>query len=187
MSSLSSHDSKPKHDLKIHSDAVVCHESKLRGDITIGTHTVVHPRATIIAEAGPIVIGDYNIIEEQSFIINRLSPDADHSKQVVMEIGNNNVFEVGCVFESPKMGDQNVLEVKSHVGPNVEVTNGCIIGTGCKLRGTEVLPENTVVYGRDCARRIALDRPPTQGLQVDFLSKVLVNYHHLKKPRSANT
>lgn len=57
--------------LKIALHAVVCHESKLRGDITIGAQTIVHPRATIIAEAGPIIIGNSNIIEEQALIINR--------------------------------------------------------------------------------------------------------------------
>ncbi len=57
--------------LKIATHAIVCHESKLRGDITIGTNTIVHPRATIIAEAGPIIIGESNIIEEQAHIINR--------------------------------------------------------------------------------------------------------------------
>lgn len=187
MSSLSGHESKPKPDLKIASHAVVCYESKLRGDITIGNHTIVHPRATILAEAGPIVIGSHNIIEEQAFIINRLPPGADPSSQPTMVIGDNNVFEVDSIFESHKMGDQNILEVKAHVGPGVEITNGCIIGAACKLTRPEVLPENTVVYGSDCTRRIAMDKPQVQTLQIEFLSKILVNYHHLKKPRSGNS
>ena len=36
-----------------------------------GARTVVHPKARIIAEAGPIVIGEGNLIEEQALIINR--------------------------------------------------------------------------------------------------------------------
>lgn len=184
MSSQSSHESKPN--LKIAAEALVCHESKLRGDITIGSKTVVHPRATIIAEAGPIIIGESNIIEEQAYIINRLPLGADPSTVQVMEIGSNNVFEVDCVFESTKMGDHNVLEVKAHVGPGVEISNCCIIGAGCKLNGKEILPENSVIYGSDCARRIAMDKPQNPGLQIDYLSKILVKFHHLKKPRSAN-
>lgn len=35
-----------------------------------GPRTVVHPKARIIAEAGPIVIGEGNLIEEQALIIN---------------------------------------------------------------------------------------------------------------------
>ena len=57
--------------LKIASGAIVCSESELQGEITIGSRTVVHPRAKILALSGPIVIGDNNIIEEQVQIINR--------------------------------------------------------------------------------------------------------------------
>ncbi len=32
---------------------------------------MVHPKARIVAEAGPIVIGEGNLIEEQALIINR--------------------------------------------------------------------------------------------------------------------
>jgi dynactin 6 len=50
---------------------VVCTECDLKGDITIGKNTVVHPKAQIIAEAGPIIIGENNLIEEQVQIINK--------------------------------------------------------------------------------------------------------------------
>lgn len=81
---------------KIAAGAVVCVESEIRGDVTIGesysktpsfilmpfihrgfivtpsgARTVVHPKARIIAEAGPVVIGEGNLIEEQVLIINR--------------------------------------------------------------------------------------------------------------------
>ena len=37
----------------------------------IGARTVIHPKAKIVAEAGPIIIGENNLIEEQAQIINR--------------------------------------------------------------------------------------------------------------------
>lgn len=49
----------------------MCEESKLRGDITIGAGTIIHPSAVIIAEAGPIIIGEHCLIEEQAKIIHR--------------------------------------------------------------------------------------------------------------------
>jgi len=73
----------------IHSKAVVCQDVELKGDITIGsgivvensqlglrsspmlTGTIVHPKATIFAIAGPIVIGANCIIEEAAIIVNR--------------------------------------------------------------------------------------------------------------------
>ena len=39
--------------------------------ICIGSKTVIHPSVSIIAEAGPIFIGEGNLIEEQSVIANR--------------------------------------------------------------------------------------------------------------------
>ena len=47
-----------KASVKISGGAVVCNESELRGDITIGARTVIHPKAKIIAESGPIIIGN---------------------------------------------------------------------------------------------------------------------------------
>ena len=36
-----------------------------------GSRSVIHPKVSIIAEAGPIIIGEGNLIEEQAQIINR--------------------------------------------------------------------------------------------------------------------
>ncbi len=73
----------------VHSKAVVCQDVDLKGDITIGAGkspsnytdgrvqleelvgTIVHPKATIFAAGGPIVIGQGCIIEENAIILNR--------------------------------------------------------------------------------------------------------------------
>ena len=85
-------------DIKIYPGALVCEDRvELVGDITIGARTLIHPNVKIIAKAGPIIIGENNIIEEQTIINNRL-PDLDadpESHQILMIIGDNNVFEVG--------------------------------------------------------------------------------------------
>ncbi len=49
----------------------------------------------IIAEAGPIIIGENNLIEEQTVIINKKADGADNSNIKIMIIGDNNVFEIG--------------------------------------------------------------------------------------------
>jgi dynactin-6 len=170
--------------LTIQPGAIVCNESQLIGDISIGTRTVVHPKAQIIAEAGPIIIGENNLIEERAKIINAKDPNATSETSRVMIIGNNNVFEVDCKSYALKIGDFNTLESKSVVGRSLELTNGCIIGAGCQLLTSEMLPENCVVYGAKNDRRIQADRPAPQALQIEYLSKVLPNYHHLKKPAS---
>ena len=113
------------------------------------------------------------MIEEQSEIINRAESEEGEAGTVsVMIIGNNNVFEVGSTSQSLKIGDNNILEAKSFVGRQTSLSHGCIIGAGCQLTAQEVLAEQTVIYGGQCARRQAKERPAPQNLQIDFLSKV---------------
>ncbi|XP_060149625.1 dynactin subunit 6-like [Globicephala melas] len=172
---------KTQKSVKIAPGAVVlCVESEIRGDVTIGPRTVIHPKAQIIAEAGPIVIGKGNVMEEQALIINAHSDAAD-SEPKPMIIGTNNVFEVGCYSQAMKIGDNNIIESIAYVGRNVILTSGCIIGACCNLNTFEVIPENTVIYGAGCLHRVQTERPQPQTLQLDFLLKILPNYYHLKK------
>lgn len=54
-----------------HPTALICQDTELRGDITIGEGTIIHPKAVIIAAGGPIVFGKNCVVEETSAIINR--------------------------------------------------------------------------------------------------------------------
>lgn len=147
--------------IKILPGALVCEECKLRGDITIGSGTIIHPGATIIAEAGPIIIGDNCLIEEQVKIMHKLPFDHKEKEKTtpVLIIGSYNVFEVDCTVESPKIGNNNVFESKCFVGNKVTVSNGCTIGAGCKITEEQILKENIVFYGAKCMMREGLDRP----------------------------
>ena len=119
------------------------------------------------------MIGDGNLIEEQATIINR------HPGHTLV-IGHCNVFEIGSHIETLAIGNNNVFEAKTFIGQNIEVTDGCVVGAMCRLTGKEKLNENTVIYGEKCSRRIALEKPAPQILQLDFLTKILPNYHHMK-------
>lgn len=169
--------------LKIGSGSVVCQEAEIKGEVTIGSRTVIHPKARIIAEAGPIIIGDNNLIEEQATILNSsyLDDDGQSGGKIILKIGNHNVFEVGSQCEAVNVGDNNILEAKSKVGRFTSVSHGCVIGAKCEVTSQETLPENTVIYGQCCSRRVQGERPVPQTLQLDFLTKILPNYHHLKK------
>lgn len=170
--------------IKVAPGAIIPVDCELKGDITIGSRTIVHPKARIIAEAGPIIIGEANLIEERVEIlnVNPLSFDGlPQQNQTVMIIGNQNVFEVSSKCEALNIGDNNIIECKAHVGRNMELSNGCIVGAMCSVNTAERLPENTVIFGGDCNRRVQQERPPPQSLQLDFLTKILPNYHHLRK------
>lgn len=104
-------------------------------------------------------------------------------KPHVLVIGSSNIFEVGCTVEALKVGEKNIFESKSYVASNVTVTSGCVIGAGCCLIGEEILPENTVIFGNNSQQREAMEKSSgAHMLQLDFLRKVLPNYHHLRKP-----
>jgi dynactin-6 len=62
----------PADDIKICHGTLVCEDRvELVGDITIGSKTLIHPNVKIIAQAGPIIIGENNLFEEQTVIINK--------------------------------------------------------------------------------------------------------------------
>ncbi|XP_034474227.1 dynactin subunit 6 [Drosophila innubila] len=171
-----------ENNIKILPKSVVCEESTLSGDITFSAGCVVHPSATVTAEAGPIIIGENCIIEEYATIAHELEKGASWDANNILSIGSHNVFEVGCTVKASRIGDKNVFESKSFVGKGVTVSNGCVIGAGLQMRTVQRLPDNTIVYGQQALQREGIDKQGSQTLQIDFLRKVLPNYHHLRKP-----
>lgn len=47
----------------------------------------------------------------------------------------------------------------AEVGRNVILTSGCIVGACCQVNTCELIPENTVIYGSECLRRVQTERP----------------------------
>merc|ERR1712037_965300 len=66
--------------------AIVCSEAIITGEVTIGGGTIVHPKARIEARAGPIIIGENNIIEEMVEIINEPGREGPEGTVQVMII-----------------------------------------------------------------------------------------------------
>lgn len=64
-----------------------------------GPRTVVHPKARIIAEAGPIVIGEGNLIEEQALIINRWAISV-HSVYCVLCVTNKQMLVHAAILRT---------------------------------------------------------------------------------------
>ncbi|KAK0545582.1 hypothetical protein OC846_004903 [Tilletia horrida] len=117
--------SRLKDKFTVGSNVVCADDTDLRGEISIGSGTVIHPKATIVATQGPIVIGSGCIIEEAATIINR--------QRTVMRIGDNNLFEVACRIESPRIGSYNTFEARSRTAQTVSIGSYCTIGAGCFL------------------------------------------------------
>ncbi|KAL0580470.1 hypothetical protein V5O48_001540 [Marasmius crinis-equi] len=168
----------------IHSKAVVCQDVELKGDITIGAGTIVHPKATIFAIAGPIVIGSGCIIEESAIIVNR--------RKEVMRIGDDNQFEIGCRVESPSVGSFNTISVRARVHHTVRISSFCVIGAGCMLvpQEDETLDDYTVVYGPEAERRVWSGKGKIQEADLrrkhaEYLREMLPKFNRLRRGEGA--
>ncbi|KAI9499023.1 trimeric LpxA-like protein [Zychaea mexicana] len=142
--------------------AVICHETDLRGEISIGT--VLHPQCRVIAENGPIYIGKNNIVEENVIIYN------------------NDV-------EGAHIGNNNIIEARAKVLGTTSIGHNCIIGAACATEVNETISDMTVVYGSKSSRRQQSEVFPTQAAlharHLDYLREVLPKYNHLKKLENA--
>ncbi|CCL98741.1 uncharacterized protein FIBRA_00746 [Fibroporia radiculosa] len=171
----------------IHSKAVVCQDVELKGDITIGAAdsgssegTIVHPKATIFAIAGPIVIGAGCIIEEGAIIVNR--------RKEVMRIGDDNLFEIGCRVESPSIGNFNTISARARIHHTVRISSYCVIGAACLVvpAEDEILDEYTVIYGPAAERRTWSGRGKVQEADLrrkhaDYLKEMLPKFNRLRR------
>ncbi|KAF4567784.1 hypothetical protein EYR40_006792 [Pleurotus pulmonarius] len=164
----------------IHSKAVVCQDVDLKGDITIGAGTIVHPKATIFAIGGPIVIGMNCIIEESAIIVNR--------RKQVMRIGDDNLFEIGCRVECPSTGNYNTVSTRARVHHTVRLSSYCVIGAGCLVAPSEdeIIDDYTTIYGPDAQRRVWSGRGKVQEADlrkkhVEYLRDTLPKFNRLRR------
>lgn len=165
--------------LQIGTDCIICEQAEIKGNVTIGNNSIVHPKARIIAEAGPIIIGEGNLIEEKAVIWHRASENSSGTTPVMI-IGSLNVFEVFSHCQALKVGDKNIFEPKSFVDREVVVTDGCFIGAGCRLMGAEVLEKQTSVSGAHCCRTQSAGSS-SHALQMETLAKTLPLHNIIKK------
>ena len=170
---------------------MVCKTSNIQGDVTIGTGTVVHPKASIIAEGGPIVVGPNNIIEEFALIKNEwlLDPSEPLGRQLKprgpMIIGSHNLFEVCCEITSCRIGEFNRFEPRSRVCAGVRVGNNCALGPAAVLARS--IPDGTAVYGPSSLSSPIIgadfDEAKEQHLShLKLLAESLPHHNHLIPP-----
>lgn len=122
---LSSLQARPTAKITAGSRCTIAQDVDVRGNIQIGNETVVHPKAIIHAvhEQGSIVIGARCIVEELAQIVHR-GPGQ-------MTIGDQNLFEVGCRVESPRIGSHNTFACKSRTTEDVAIQDFTTVGAGC--------------------------------------------------------
>ncbi|KAK8869898.1 hypothetical protein IAR55_000466 [Kwoniella newhampshirensis] len=165
------------------STSLICQDTDLRGDITIGPGVVVHPKVTILALGGPIVIGAECIVEELVVIVNR--------GKNTMKIGQGNHFMVASQIESPSIGHFNTFQPRCKASSGVIVTDHCTLSAGTILLPLllpttspepslipEILPPYSVIFGSASDRRIwdgsgESAEQALRGKHVEYLREVI--------------
>ncbi|KAI8645722.1 trimeric LpxA-like protein, partial [Parasitella parasitica] len=160
--------------------SVVCQETELKGEISIGT--VLHPQCRVIAENGPIYIGKNNIIEENVIIFNNVINDSCHGYIMLITFLSSDV-------EGSRIGNNNIVESRARIVGSTSVGNYCVIGSACSTESNETIPDLTIVYGAQSKRRNQSEPLATQATlharHLDYLREVLPKYNHLKKLESS--
>ena len=140
-----------KDEINIHQTAVVSQAATIKGNVTIGAGSVVHPNAAILATGGPIDIGPNNIIEE--CVVIETNPTANQNSGMILKVGSFNTFEVGCRVESTMIGDGNVIGAKASLGVLSSITDGVTVAPHVKVPEKMHLPDNTVLFGCEHSMR----------------------------------
>ncbi|OWP07088.1 hypothetical protein B2J93_6668 [Marssonina coronariae] len=112
----------PKPPTSLSPSLVIAEQAALVGTklITLGSNTVIHPRAKLNSGYGQITVGSNCIISERSQIGLQSDPPGDEEYGVILE--NAVVIEVGATIEARRVGEGTVVENNARVG------KGAVIG-----------------------------------------------------------
>jgi dynactin-6 len=104
----------PKPPTSLSPTLIIAEHASLVGSylITLGSNTIIHPRAKLNSTYGPITVGSNCIISERSMI--GLQGRGADGEGVVIE--NGVVVEVGAAVEAKVVGEGCVIEVNAKVG-----------------------------------------------------------------------
>jgi dynactin 6 len=94
--------------------------------ITVGSDTVIHPRAKLISILAPVTIGKACILSERS-AVGLQSPSNDQPDGVVIE--DCVVVEVGAIVEAKRVGEGTIIEINAKVGKGAIIGKVCVILT----------------------------------------------------------
>ncbi|CAL3969146.1 hypothetical protein PZA11_006224 [Diplocarpon coronariae] len=158
----------PKPPTSLSPSLVIAEQAALVGTklITLGSNTVIHPRAKLNSGYGQITVGSNCIISERSQIGLQSDPPGDEEYGVILE--NAVVIEVGATIEARRVGEGTVVENNARVGKGAVIGKHCKVGPLCEVAEYEFLPDYTVIYGNGMRR---LDTSGVESLKLKNIAK----------------
>ena len=148
-------------------------DAQMFGDVALGHGTVIHPFARVLAIAGPIRFGEYNIIEEGALVENVAAvPDTSASCSsssststpalqvgsrpptaatvtATMTFGNHNIIGAKSIIRATTVGHGNRFMPRCEVGWRSVVGDHCTVCAASVVQEGQTLPSGSVVYGFD--------------------------------------
>ncbi|OAA62687.1 transferase hexapeptide domain containing protein [Niveomyces insectorum RCEF 264] len=151
--------------------------------VTVSGDAVVHPRARLDAQAGPVNIGRRCIVAERAVVGGATgSPESTTAPEGSVTLADYVSVETGAaVAAGAVVGQGSVVQARSLVGA------GAVIGRYCTLAPRTVIPPGTrvpdftVVYGgggqqrRDRRPAVAEARHREQARKIEVLRKLIAS------------
>ncbi|OQS07512.1 hypothetical protein THRCLA_00478 [Thraustotheca clavata] len=126
----------------------VCDEAEVDlTQVSVGYKSVFHPKAAVeIYPSSPsssppyVTIGERNIVDDMAIISLTIT-----AEQGTITIGDNNLFESGCLIKAKSIGNNNWFEPKCVVGEGAVIGNCCVIGAGVEIPPLTVVNDNAIL------------------------------------------
>ena len=117
------------------------------GKLSLGYGTILHPKSTLIIDGCSLVIGEYNIIEENVTIKVCPSYSALLEKYVntTIYIGNFNHFRIGSYLQNTCVENNCVIDYRANL-VDCSVESNCIVSPCVELNNKFIVPKNQIIF-----------------------------------------
>lgn len=118
----------------IDSEAAVCAEATLIGDVTVGPHSSVWPGAVLRGDFGSVSVGSHSHVEEQCVLHDAIVKD-----EVI--VGH------GAILNEATIEDRVLVGMNSTVNQGVEVGSRSLVAPNAVIPQGRAIPSESIVRG----------------------------------------
>ncbi len=132
---------------KIGKDTIINETARIIGDVSIGDKCYIGSNVTVRGDLAHIVIGNYNIIEDDTLIY----PGEEYSDGLLshseMIIGSYGVIEKKCIIQANYIGDYFKICNGAIVEKGTQLNEGVFVLSGSVVASGAIIPPMSVLIG----------------------------------------